>query len=117
MSLSSQLVRELIIDFLSNLSFITYAMCFLLLTTPSDNSLRLLSFHNSIWVTICLAIIVIYKIPPEETPSTTIMIKNVVILGFCSINIAFHYFAGLKIFSMPVILIGLYIINLLINAN
>ena len=116
-SLSSQLVRELIIDILSNMSFITYSFCCFLLTSPSDNSIRLLSFHNTLWVTICLAIVASYKIANEEPPSNIILIKNALILTLCCIDILYHYFTHTSIISFPLILTGLYLINLLINSN
>ena len=99
------------------MSFITYSFCSFLLTSPSDNSLRLLSFHNTLWVTICLAIIASKKIASEEPPSNIIIIKNTLILALCCIDILYHYFTNTSLISFPLILTGLYLINLLINSN
>lgn len=116
-SLSSELVRELIIDLLSNMSFITYAFSSFLLTSPTDNSIRLLFFHNTLWVTLCLGVVMTFRVSPEFPPSNIILMKNTVILSLCCIDVLYHYFSGTSMISLPLIMTGLYIVNLLINSN
>ena len=62
-SISSNVIRELIIDFLSSLSLITLLLSSLLLTPTRDEPLVILSFHDNYWTTIFCALLVYWKIP------------------------------------------------------
>lgn len=111
------MASELIIDVLSNLSFISYAISAFFMTKVTDYPFRLLEYYNMYWLTLCLAVVMYMKIPIEEPISTIIISKNGFFLALCYADILYHYFAGSTLISFPVILLGLYLINMGINAH
>lgn len=116
-AISSSLATELIIDILSNLSFISYAISATFLTPLSDHPLRTLEYYNSYWMTICLGVVMYAKCPADEQISRVVLAKNALLILLIYANIMYHYFAGSSLLSLPIILVGLYAVNLFINSN
>ncbi len=106
----------MVLDILSNLSFITYALSAFLLTPPADHPFRILEFYNSYWLTFCLAIVIYYKVPVEINISHIVFCKNGLILVLCYINVMYHYIDQNKLVTLPAIFAGLYVLNLFLNS-
>lgn len=115
-SFSSTIAIEVLLDILSNLSFITYALSAFLLTAPADHPIRILEFYNSFWLTLCLGLVIYFKVPVDIKISNIVFCKNGLILALCYINIMYHYIDSNKFVTLPAIFGGLYLLNLLLNS-
>ena len=115
-SISSAVIKELVIDFLSSLSFITLLLSSILLTPTDDEPLMMLTIHDIYWTTLCVYILMEWKMPEENIFSLKITIKNVIFLLLCYVNTLYHYFSRTFFITLGIIYCGLYLINLIINS-
>lgn len=116
LSVSSSLAIEVLVDLLSNLSFITYSACCSFLLPPSDAQPRLLQLYTLYWLTLCLAVVLYLRVGNSMGLSKVVLCKNGLLLGLCFTNIAYHYMTGTSLISLPAIFVGLYLLNLLLTA-
>ncbi len=63
-----------------------------------------------------MAIIMYMKVPNDPNISNVVLCKNGFILGIGFVNLIYHYIANVKFITLPAILVGLYLVNLLITA-
>jgi hypothetical protein len=104
------------VDILSNLSFISYAICSSFLTKPTDQPIRMIQIYTVYWTTICLSIIMYMRVPSAPNTSKVIFFKNGFILLLCFANILYHYFSDTSFITLPTVFTTLYIINIAITA-
>lgn len=57
------------------------------------------------------------RCPAEEQISRVVLVKNGVLIMLIYANILYHYFSGSSLLSLPLVLVGLYAVNIFINAN
>ena len=76
----------------------------------------ILSFHDSFWLTICCGILVYWKIAEENVSSLKIIAKNIIFLALGYASTLYHYFSETFYFSIGLVYIGLYLLNLLMNS-
>ena len=113
--ITSNLVQEIIIDFMSNLSNLSFLLSSILMTN-SDNGFSVVMIGDSMWAGILIAVITIknFQDSPEDIPESKVIIKNAVMLCLCYAAILYHYIAQVFFISLGASLLGVYVISLLI---
>ena len=113
----STLVRELIIDFISNLSSLAFLLSSIILTNK-DHGLATIVLSDTFWAGLFFALVAAKNITlkPELTPKMKIIIKNGLFLCLSYGVIVYHYIADLKLFTLGIGMLGIYGIHLLIIA-
>lgn len=116
LSISSSLAIQVLMDIVSNLSFITYSCSSFLSSPTTDSPFRLVSIYSIYWLTIFMSIIMYIKIGNDQSMSTIILCKNGIILVLGFGNLVYHYIGKVYYITLPSILILLYLVNVVITG-
>ena len=115
-SIESKALQQLIIDFLTTLPHLIFALCTVLLQR-SNNGLSVMLLSDSAWSGLLMAVLAFKAVPyREEANWRLILVKNIVFLELIYATLAVHFFAGNYLITVGVVLMLLYLINLLLNA-
>jgi hypothetical protein len=117
-SITSQALHQFLIDFLTNLSPLTFLVSTLLLMN-TDSALSVMIYSDISWSGLLVAFLAFRGVlqKDEENDWKLMLIKNVIFLAMIYGIIAGHYLSQLYYISLGICLFLLYMFNLLIDAN
>ena len=90
-SISSSSLYQFLIDFLSNMSTLTFILCSLFIF-KEDNALSVMVYTDMSWSSLMLGIVAFKVIQSKEEPNLGLMLaKNIAFLVMIYLLITFHY--------------------------
>lgn len=115
--IQSKALYQFVLDFLTNLSQLTFILCALLID-QSDSPLRIMTFSDMSWTTLCIAIISFKCIKNTQEKHWPLFLKkNTIILSLIYVIAWAFYFMNYFSMLMGIVFMAIYIINLIIDSN
>ena len=113
--IKSMLVKQVVTEFLSSLSILTFALSSIVLTA-NDHAIQLMMQQDMYWAGLCMSVLAYRNIKQEEMLQMKVVMKNGIFLISCYVLIIYQYFSDYSLLLMGMVMMAIYVINMVFKV-